>query len=168
MAMTGCGDLLPCSNTPDASPPQPIRPDDLCKQIRSDVLRSTHHGTIHHHDCTEVPRSPRQHGWTLWLDCSARAELCPSTLLFYVVQALALGADAVMVGRPVLWGLTIDGQEGVRRVITCPCQRPHRQCRSPHSCECSCTVCCPYKRSLSCTTSYKASSAIAFDHVRCR
>ena len=31
-------------------------------------------------------------------------------------QALALGADAVMVGRPVLWGLTVGGQEGVRKV----------------------------------------------------
>ena len=34
----------------------------------------------------------------------------------WVSQALALGADAVMVGRPVLWGLTVGGQEGVRKV----------------------------------------------------
>lgn len=35
-----------------------------------------------------------------------------------VFIALALGADAVLVGRPVLWGLAVDGAEGVRRVLT--------------------------------------------------
>jgi 4-hydroxymandelate oxidase len=34
-----------------------------------------------------------------------------------VVKALALGARAVMVGRPVLWGLAIDGAAGVQRVL---------------------------------------------------
>ena len=34
-----------------------------------------------------------------------------------VVKALALGADLVAVGRPVLWGLACDGDEGVRRVL---------------------------------------------------
>jgi len=34
-----------------------------------------------------------------------------------VVKALALGADAVMIGRPVLWGLTLGGQAGVTRVL---------------------------------------------------
>ncbi len=34
-----------------------------------------------------------------------------------VVKALALGARAVMVGRPVLWGLAVDGEAGVRRVL---------------------------------------------------
>ncbi len=29
-----------------------------------------------------------------------------------VVKALALGARAVMVGRPVLWGLAVDGRVG--------------------------------------------------------
>ena len=32
-----------------------------------------------------------------------------------VLKALALGARAVLVGRPVLWGLTLDGADGVRR-----------------------------------------------------
>jgi len=31
--------------------------------------------------------------------------------------ALALGATAVGIGRPVLWGLAVDGQEGVGRVL---------------------------------------------------
>ena len=34
-----------------------------------------------------------------------------------VVKALALGARAVLVGRPVLWGLAVDGQAGVERVL---------------------------------------------------
>jgi isopentenyl diphosphate isomerase/L-lactate dehydrogenase-like FMN-dependent dehydrogenase len=34
-----------------------------------------------------------------------------------VVKALALGADAVLVGRPVLWGLAHEGQAGVERVL---------------------------------------------------
>jgi 4-hydroxymandelate oxidase len=34
-----------------------------------------------------------------------------------VVKALALGADAVCVGRPVLWGLAVDGEVGVASVL---------------------------------------------------
>jgi isopentenyl diphosphate isomerase/L-lactate dehydrogenase-like FMN-dependent dehydrogenase len=34
-----------------------------------------------------------------------------------VMIALALGADAVMVGRPALWGLAADGERGVQRVL---------------------------------------------------
>ena len=34
-----------------------------------------------------------------------------------VLRALALGARAVLVGRPVLWGLTLDGADGVRAVL---------------------------------------------------
>ncbi|HEY8083603.1 MAG TPA: alpha-hydroxy acid oxidase [Solirubrobacterales bacterium] len=34
-----------------------------------------------------------------------------------VAIALALGADAVLVGRPVLWGLAAGGAEGARRVL---------------------------------------------------
>jgi 4-hydroxymandelate oxidase len=34
-----------------------------------------------------------------------------------VLKALALGADAVAVGRPVLWGLALDGEDGVARVL---------------------------------------------------
>ncbi len=34
-----------------------------------------------------------------------------------VAVALALGADAVLVGRPALWGLTLDGAAGVQRVL---------------------------------------------------
>lgn len=34
-----------------------------------------------------------------------------------VVKALAYGASAVCVGRPILWGLAADGQQGVERVL---------------------------------------------------
>ena len=34
-----------------------------------------------------------------------------------VIKALALGADAVCVGRPYVWGLALEGQEGVEKVM---------------------------------------------------
>jgi isopentenyl diphosphate isomerase/L-lactate dehydrogenase-like FMN-dependent dehydrogenase len=34
-----------------------------------------------------------------------------------VLKALALGARAVLIGRPYLWGLAVDGEAGVRRVL---------------------------------------------------
>jgi lactate 2-monooxygenase len=34
-----------------------------------------------------------------------------------VFKALALGADAVLLGRPYMWGLAIGGEQGVRRVL---------------------------------------------------
>lgn len=34
-----------------------------------------------------------------------------------VLKAVALGARAVLIGRPVLWGLACDGQAGVERVL---------------------------------------------------
>lgn len=34
-----------------------------------------------------------------------------------VVKALALGADAVLIGRPYVWGLAVDGAAGVERVF---------------------------------------------------
>jgi lactate 2-monooxygenase len=33
------------------------------------------------------------------------------------IKALALGADAVLLGRPYLWGLAIEGQQGVETVL---------------------------------------------------
>jgi isopentenyl diphosphate isomerase/L-lactate dehydrogenase-like FMN-dependent dehydrogenase len=35
-----------------------------------------------------------------------------------VVKAVALGADAVLLGRPYAYGLAVGGQEGVEAVIT--------------------------------------------------
>src|SRR6185312_13626541 len=34
-----------------------------------------------------------------------------------ILKALALGAQAVLIGRPVIWGLAVDGADGVRAVL---------------------------------------------------
>jgi len=34
-----------------------------------------------------------------------------------IVKALAKGADAVLVGRPILWGLTLEGSQGVHQIL---------------------------------------------------
>ena len=34
-----------------------------------------------------------------------------------VIRAIALGAKAVLIGRPVVWGLAVDGEQGVTRVL---------------------------------------------------
>lgn len=34
-----------------------------------------------------------------------------------IVKALALGAQAVLIGRPLLWGLAVDGEQGARSVL---------------------------------------------------
>ena len=39
-----------------------------------------------------------------------------------MIKALSLGADAVLVGRPVLWGLTVGGASGVENVLGLLCQ----------------------------------------------
>jgi len=36
-----------------------------------------------------------------------------------VFKALALGADAVLLGRPYVYGLALGGQDGVRHVLRC-------------------------------------------------
>lgn len=33
------------------------------------------------------------------------------------MKAVALGARAVLIGRPILWGLTVSGEAGVRHVL---------------------------------------------------
>jgi 4-hydroxymandelate oxidase len=34
-----------------------------------------------------------------------------------VLKAMALGARAVLLGRPILWGLAVGGESGVERVL---------------------------------------------------
>ena len=52
---------------------------------------------------------------------SATTRPCSSTAVSArgadVVKAIALGADAVLLGRPYVWGLAVGGQEGVEVVI---------------------------------------------------
>lgn len=35
-----------------------------------------------------------------------------------VLKALAIGADMVFIGRPIIWGLAVKGQEGVEEVLS--------------------------------------------------
>ena len=46
-----------------------------------------------------------------------KSHSCFSDVTLWVMQAIALGADAVMLGRPVLYGLALQGEEGVRKVL---------------------------------------------------
>jgi len=34
-----------------------------------------------------------------------------------IFKAIALGADAILIGRPILWSLSYDGEEGVKEVL---------------------------------------------------
>jgi 4-hydroxymandelate oxidase len=35
-----------------------------------------------------------------------------------IVKAIALGAKAVGVGRPIIWGLAVDGEQGATRILS--------------------------------------------------
>jgi (S)-2-hydroxy-acid oxidase len=60
----------------------------------------------------EIVRTLREHHFTeVYLDGGIRRGTD-------VLKALALGAKAVFVGRPVLWGLAHSGKEGVKAVLT--------------------------------------------------
>ena len=53
-----------------------------------------------------------------------------------VLKALALGARAVLVGRPLVWGLAVGGEQGVREVLELlraeiALGLTHLGCRSP-------------------------------------
>ena len=64
------------------------------------------------------------------------------------MQALGLGADAVLLGRPVLHGLALDGQQGVEDVINTlkaelklnMALAGESQCSAPWPSKCSCCV----------------------------
>ena len=34
-----------------------------------------------------------------------------------IVKAIALGANAVLIGRPIFWGLAVNGAEGLRHLL---------------------------------------------------
>ena len=36
-----------------------------------------------------------------------------------ILKAIILGADAVLIGRPILWGLAVGGKQGAQRVLDC-------------------------------------------------
>ena len=55
-------------------------------------------------------RIPSSEGFDFILDSGIRKGS-------HIVKALCLGASAVTIGRPALWGLAVDGKNGVRNVI---------------------------------------------------
>ena len=60
-----------------------------------------------------LPADRRRGRRRAWRSCSTAAS-APGADVF---KALALGADAVLLGRPYLWGLALDGQSGVETVL---------------------------------------------------
>ena len=48
-----------------------------------------------------------------------------------VLKGLAFGADLVAIGRPALWGLAVDGTDGVQRVIELLRDEPRWRWPSP-------------------------------------
>ena len=50
---------------------------------------------------------------------SASLDMAPSLNMrgTDVVKALALGARAVLIGRPIFWGLAVDGAAGLQRLM---------------------------------------------------
>jgi isopentenyl diphosphate isomerase/L-lactate dehydrogenase-like FMN-dependent dehydrogenase len=60
--------------------------------------------------CVEAARGPNGNSVTAIVDGGVRRGVD-------ILRALALGADAVAVGRPMLWGLGAGGEAGVRRAL---------------------------------------------------
>jgi 4-hydroxymandelate oxidase len=109
----------------------------LCANSRLPVVVK---GVCHPQDAVECARSGAQavvvsnHGGRQLDTCPATIEVLPEIVDALagrietyvdggvrrgtdVVKALALGARAVLIGRPVLWGLVVDGERGVRQVL---------------------------------------------------
>ena len=95
-----------------------VRPDDAAQAaamgVRA-VVVSNHGGrqldhspaTLH---CVAAVRRAVPEGVEIWMDGGVRRGAD-------VMLACCLGARAVLVGRPILWGLAAAGQEGVRQVM---------------------------------------------------
>lgn len=69
-------------------------------------------GTVAALDCLPAVRAAVGDGVPVLMDSGVRTGAD-------VVKALALGADAVLLGRPYLYGLALDGRDGVRHVLRC-------------------------------------------------
>ncbi|MFD8546332.1 alpha-hydroxy-acid oxidizing protein [Streptomyces sp. NPDC059649] len=97
-----------------------LHPDDARRAVASGadgVIVSNHggrqlDGAAGALDCLSAVRAAVGDGVTVLLDSGVRTGSD-------VVKALALGADAVLYGRPYLYGLALDGRAGVRHVLRC-------------------------------------------------
>ncbi len=99
-----------------------VRPDDACEALRSGargVIVSNHGGR-------QLDGAPATADVLPTIAAALRAYRDGTAALLVdggirrgvdVLRALALGARAVLIGRPVLWGLAVGGEHGVRRVL---------------------------------------------------
>jgi 4-hydroxymandelate oxidase len=96
-----------------------VRPDDAVRAVdagATGVLVSTHGGRRMSQSVTSLAALPGVVAAVgdrveVYVDSGIRSGL-------HVLAALALGARAVFVGRPVMWGLASGGVDGVERVLT--------------------------------------------------
>ncbi len=95
-----------------------VRPDDALKAYE----HGAHGVVVSNHGGRQLDTSPA----TIEVLGAISAALPKDYLLLLdggvrrgtdVIKALALGARAVLVGRPVLWGLAAEGQAGVEGVL---------------------------------------------------
>ncbi len=99
-----------------------VRPDDACEALR----RGARGVIVSNHGGRQLDGSPATADVLPAVAAAVHAEGDGSAAVLVdggirrgvdVLRALALGAQAVLIGRPVLWGLTVGGEHGVRRVL---------------------------------------------------
>jgi isopentenyl diphosphate isomerase/L-lactate dehydrogenase-like FMN-dependent dehydrogenase len=97
-----------------------LQPDDACRALDGGVdgvVVSNHggrqlDGAVAALDALPAIRAAVGDAFPVLLDSGVRTGTD-------VVKALALGADAVLYGRPYLYGMALDGQRGVTHVLRC-------------------------------------------------
>ena len=98
-----------------------MHPDDACEAVRHGVqgIVVSNHGGRQLDTCqSTIDALPdivdavrgENHQIDIYMDGGIRRGTD-------ILKAVALGAKAVLIGRPVLWGLTVDGARGVQSVL---------------------------------------------------
>ena len=95
-----------------------LHPDDAARRASAASTASSSPTTAAARSTARSPRSTpcrrsSRRSATSWRSCSTAGIRSGAD----IVKALALGADAVLLGRPYLWGLALDGQAGVETVL---------------------------------------------------
>lgn len=99
-----------------------VRPDDACEAMR----RGARGVIVSNHGGRQLDGSPATAEVLPAVATAVREQGHDSAAILVdggirrgvdVLRALALGAHAVLIGRPVLWGLTVGGESGVRRTL---------------------------------------------------
>jgi len=95
-----------------------VHPDDASKaaELGMDGIIVSNHGgrqvdgSIATLDALPAVRAAVPDGYPVLLDSGIRSGAD-------ALKAIALGADAVLLGRPYIWGLGVAGEEGVNKVL---------------------------------------------------